>query len=122
VGASRDSAASADPDLIRRENARPGTRDWLLESPRIDPATRFRCPWMEGYCSQASVRAGERIAFHASTNPPSPFVLDLYRTGWYGGAGARHVARLGPFEGRTQPDPDVGPLRLRECSGARMPR
>jgi N,N-dimethylformamidase beta subunit-like, C-terminal len=103
------------PDLVREENARAGTRDWLLRKTRVDPATRFRSPWIEGYCSRASVRAGESISFHVSTNPVSRFTLDLYRTGYYGGAGGRHLLRLGPLEGRTQPDPPVGPMRLREC-------
>src|SRR6476620_6180659 len=58
-------------DLIRRENEKPGTRDWLLSNTRIDPETRYRCPWIEGYCSRTSVRAGESISVHVSTNPPS---------------------------------------------------
>lgn len=103
------------PGLVRRENARPGTRDWILTQPRIDPATRWRCPWIEGYCSASSVRAGERLAFHVATDPPSRFTLDLYRSGWYGGDGARHVLSLGPLRGRPQPLPDVGPKRLRAC-------
>src|SRR4051812_47266052 len=101
-----------DPETIPRENARPGTRTWMLERPRVDPAAAYRCPWIEGYCSATSVRAGERLTFHVSTNPPSAFVLDVYRSGWYGGAGGRHVARLGPFAGRVQPEPDVGEFRL----------
>src|SRR5437899_2150470 len=83
-------------DLIRRENEKPGTRDWLLTNTRIDPPTRYRCPWIEGYCSRTSVRAGESIGFNVSTNPPSPFTLDIYRMGYYGGAGGRHISRLGP--------------------------
>src|SRR6185295_4223118 len=71
-------------DLIRRENEKPGTRDWLLQNARIEPATKYRCPWIEGYCSRTSVRAGESITFHVSTNPPSRFTLDLYRLGYYG--------------------------------------
>jgi hypothetical protein len=55
-------------DLIRRENEKPGTRDWLLTNTRIDPATRYRCPWIEGYCSRTSVRAGESISVHVSTS------------------------------------------------------
>src|ERR1041384_8812620 len=74
-------------DLISRENARSGTRDWLLTNTRIDPATKYRCPWIEGYCSRTSVRAGETISFHVSTNPASAFTLDLYRMGFYGGGG-----------------------------------
>jgi hypothetical protein len=107
--------SSRQPDLIRRENARRGTRDWLLARTRIDPASRWRSPAIEGYCSHRSLRAGERLAVMVSTNPPSRFVLDVYRMGWYGGAGGRQVAHLGPFEGAAQPDPPVGPERLREC-------
>jgi len=102
-------------DLIRRENQKPGTRDWLLTNTRIDPATKYRCPWIEGYCSKTSVRAGEPISFQVSTNPASSFTLDLYRMGWYGGDGARHVLTLGPFPGVVQPDPPVGERRRREC-------
>ncbi|HTQ80222.1 MAG TPA: N,N-dimethylformamidase beta subunit family domain-containing protein [Thermoanaerobaculia bacterium] len=102
-------------DLIRTENAKPGTTDWLLTRTEVDPATRYRCPAIEGYCSRTSLRAGERLSFHVSTNPPSPFTLDLYRMGYYGGKGGRLVERLGPFTGRVQPDPEIGPERLRDC-------
>ena len=36
---------------IKDENARQGTRKWMLENTRIDPATKYRCPWIEGYIS-----------------------------------------------------------------------
>ncbi len=101
--------------LVRLENERGGTPSWRLENTRIDPTTKYRCPWIEGYCSRTSVRADERISFHISTNPPSPFTLDLYRMGYYGGAGGRHMLRLGPFAGEAQPDPPVGKNRVREC-------
>src|SRR5688572_12226328 len=35
--------------------------------------------------------------------------------GYYQGKGGRHMARLGPFKGKVQPDPDIGAERLREC-------
>ena len=101
--------------LIRSENDKPGTTDWLLRNTRVDPKTKYRCPWVEGYCSATTVRAGDALAIMVSTNPPSPFVLDLYRLGYYQGKGGRHLLRLGPFRGKVQPDPDVGPERLREC-------
>src|SRR5580765_8649129 len=84
---------------ICEENARPGTRDWLLTNTRIDPKTKYRCPWIEGYCSRTSVRAGNGISFFVSANPASPFTLDLYRMGFYGGTGGRHMLSLGPFKG-----------------------
>ncbi len=106
---------AAKPDRISRENAREGTRDWMLTTTRIDPPTRYRCPWIEGYCSRQSVRAGESVRFHVSTRPASSFRIDLYRMGWYGGMGGRLVKQLGPFQGIAQPDPGVGKKRLRDC-------
>jgi hypothetical protein len=100
---------------IRTENARSGTRDWMLSHVEIDPATKYRSPAIEGWCSHASVRAGDRLTIHASTRPARPFTIDLYRMGWYGGAGGRLVASLGQFAGIEQPDPPVGEKRLRRC-------
>src|SRR5262245_19302820 len=113
--AERKGSAALPSDAIRKENERPGTRDWLLQKTGVDPATKYRCPWIEGYCSRTSVRAGEEIAFHVSTNPASLFQLDIYRMGYYGGDGARHLLRLGPFPGVTQPEPAIARNRLREC-------
>ncbi len=102
-------------DLIRRENAKSGTRDWLMSNTRIDPETKYRCPWIEGYCSRTSVRAGEAISIHVSTNPPSPFTLDIFRMGYYGGSGGRLMRSYEPFKGVTQPDPPIGEKRVRDC-------
>jgi hypothetical protein len=110
-----DSFAAIRSDAIQRENERPGTRDWLLRRTRIDPATKYRSPAIEGYCSRTSVRSGETIRFHVSTNPASSFRIDLYRMGYYGGTGARQVHSLGPFSGQPQPDPPVGQNRVRDC-------
>ena len=76
---------AASPGLIRAENEKTGTTDWLLTSTRVDPKTRWRCPWIEGYCSHTSIRAGERLDIMVSSNPPTAFVIDLYRLGYYGG-------------------------------------
>ena len=100
---------------IARENSRPGTTDWLLTNTRVDPATKYRCPWIEGYCSHNSIRAGETITFFVSTNPASNFTLDLFRMGYYSGTGARKVHSFGELRGLTQPDPPIGPKRLRDC-------
>ena len=121
AGAPRPAAAEPSapvPDLIRDENARPGTRDWMLSKAEIDPATRYRSPWVEGFCSHASARAGDEITFFVSTNPASPVEIAIYRLGFYGGDGGRLVADLGRFEGVVQPDPPVGPKRVRQCAWA----
>src|SRR5436305_1672126 len=93
MGTEEASAAPtpAQRDRIPEENARPGTTDWQLENTRVDPKTKYRCPWIEGYCSRTSVRAGDSLGIHVSTNPASPFVLDVYRMGYYGGKGGRHL-------------------------------
>ncbi len=108
-------AAAEGADLIRAENDKPGTRDWMASNVRVDPATKYRSPWIEGFASKTSVRPGESIDLHVSTNPASPFVIDVYRMGYYQGHGARHMLRLGPFDGSVQPDPPIGEMRLREC-------
>ena len=106
---------AAERNRIRDENARPGTLDWQLTYTRVDPATKWRSPLIEGFASRVSVGPGQSINFHVSTNPASEFVLDLYRLGYYQGKGGRHIARLGPFKGQVQRTPDVGEERLREC-------
>lgn len=100
---------------IARENRRQGTTDWQLTYTKVDPGTRYRCPWIEGYASHASVKQGESIDVMVSTNPPARFAIDFFRMGYYGGTGARHMLAVGPLQGVTQPDPAVGPERLREC-------
>ena len=117
-----DGVAVAEPDqvepkpgLIRDENQHPGTTDWQLTYTRVKPDTKYRCPWIEGFVSRASVRPGESLDLMVSTNPPAPFRVDFYRLGYYGGTGGRHMLSLGPFEGQTQPDPPVAAERLREC-------
>jgi hypothetical protein len=102
-------------EAIRHENELAGTRDWLNTNVRIDPSTKYRSPAIEGFASRTSVSAGDSLSLHVSTNPPSPFSIKIYRLGYYQGHGAREKLRLGPFAGQVQPDPPIGPMRLREC-------
>ncbi|MHB1559662.1 MAG: N,N-dimethylformamidase beta subunit family domain-containing protein [Isosphaeraceae bacterium] len=101
-------------DLIARENARPGALDWQLTRVRAD-GPGFRSPWIEGYCSKQSVRAGESIDVMVSTRPVRKFRVEIFRMGYYGGRGARLVRNLGPFQGSEQPVPSPGPKNLHEC-------
>lgn len=113
--ATRAAASEAKPNLIREENAKPGTTDWQLTRVRINQG-KYRTSLIEGYVSHQSIRAGERLDFFVSTEPARPFTIDVYRLGYYGGTGGRHMTRLGPFEGTVQPVPAMKPEnRLREC-------
>ncbi|MBY0513512.1 MAG: hypothetical protein K2P78_06330, partial [Gemmataceae bacterium] len=111
----RQDPAPRSKDLIRGENDREGTTDWQLTYVKFDAAAKHRQSLVEGYCDRMSVPAGEKVAFFVSTAPASPFTIDLYRLGYYRGTGGRHMRTLGPFPGKPQPTPPVGPLRLREC-------
>ena len=102
-------------NLIQIENAKPGTKDWIITNTYIDPHTWWRSPRIEGYCSEPSVRAGDTIRIMVSTNPASEFSLEIYRTGYYGGDGGRLMKTFESLQGKTQPDPPVGEHRLREC-------
>ncbi len=118
AGAALSIRGSADTGTnpVAAENAKPGTRDWMLTKPRIDPAAKYRCPWIEGYCSHASIRAGEEITFHVSTNPAAEWTLEIYRLGYYQGHGGRLMHKFDARPGKVQPDPPVGEKRLRHCT------
>mgnify|MGYP003493561633 FL=1 len=87
--ASMPSIEAARAGVIHKENAHAGSTDWQLTYTKVDPETRYRCPWIEGYCSRASVKAGEAMDIMVSTNPPGRFTIDIFRMGYYDGAGAR---------------------------------
>ena len=91
-------------NLVIAENALPGAIDWQLTRVRVD-GEKYRSPWIEGYCSRQSVKAGETIDLKVSTNPPRSFNLEIFRTGYYGGAGARLMKSIGPLDGTTQVTP-----------------
>ena len=101
----RRESAPADAERIRRENEHPGTRDWMTTNVRIDPQTKYRSPWIEGYASKTSVRPGETITIHVSTNPASPFMLEIYRLGYYQGHGGRLMMKTGPIQGHRPARP-----------------
>ena len=100
---------------IVQENRNPGSIDWQLTRVRLDHLDGYRSPWIEGYCSRQSVRAGEQLEIMVSTDPPSPFKLEIFRTGYYDGAGARLVETIEGLQGTIQPTPEPNERRLIEC-------
>ena len=79
-----DSAPAAPANPITRENALAGSPAWRL--PRATPGA------IEGYASRVSVVQGDGLDLHVSTSPAARYRVEVYRIGWYGGAGARRVA------------------------------
>ena len=100
---------------IVAENAKAGSTDWQLTRIRLDKGGGFRQTDIEGYCSKQSVKAGETLDILVSTDPARPFRIEIFRTGYYGGRGARLMTTLGPFPGKKQPTPTPGEKDLHEC-------
>ena len=95
-------------NTVQLENAKPGTPNWQL----TNPATNHE---IEGYASLASVNRGDQISFFVNTADPT-FTLEIFRTGWYGGAGARLMAAGVQLAGTVQPIPTPDPTTgLVEC-------
>src|SRR3954464_14893955 len=86
---------------VAAENRRPGAADWEISRPALHRE-------IEGYASRTSVDGGEPIDLFVSTRALR-YTIDLFRMGWYGGAGARRVAGPVARNGLTQdvPQPDA---------------
>jgi len=68
---------------VALENHRTGTPQWELQNPALAHE-------IEGYAESASVEPGETLRLHVSSTSPR-FTVEVYRMGWYEGAGARKV-------------------------------
>jgi len=110
----RDVASADGPNPIELENQHSGSRDWQLTRVRVD-TSEFRSPWIEGYCSRQSVKAGESIDIMVSTNPARDYKFELFRMGYYAGRGARLVQSIDLLNGISQPVPETGEKNLHEC-------
>lgn len=106
------------------ENAKPGTLEWQLQYTAFDtpltmasyPMIRYlRSLTIEGYVNKTSLYPGESLDFKVSMHTPGNFLIDIYRMGYYGGKGGRSMAKLGPFEGKSQEVPLMAMERVREC-------
>src|SRR5688500_167598 len=106
------SAHPAKAKLIVEENKKPGTAEWQLTYIRTKD---HRSAMIEGYCSQTSVRVGEDLDIFVSANIATDATLDIYRMGYYGGKGGRHMQTLGPFSIAPQRTPPIVEHRLRQC-------
>ena len=103
VVAGSSPAAAADPcnpvvNAIVCENSKTGTpvEDWDILGAGDDT--------IQGFATDISVNAGQRIDFKIKTDALA-YTVDVYRLGYYGGAGARKITPLTPnvAVSRTQP-------------------
>ena len=82
---------------IALENQRAGTPGWELQNPALAHE-------IEGYAESASVDPAETLRLHVSSASPR-FTVDVYRMGWYGGAGARQVIQFRGMAGAKRAIP-----------------
>jgi uncharacterized repeat protein (TIGR01451 family) len=90
------------------ENNNVGTTAWQLVSPALNRE-------IEGYASLTSVNAGGSISFFVSTTAPS-YTIDVYRLGWYGGAGGRQMISTVTSPGLHQITPVADSFGRFECN------
>lgn len=85
--------------------------DWRVRAPE-DPHA------IEGYTSATSVAPGETLELHVSTRPAARYRVEIYRIGWYDGAGGARVGcvpdgcaqRQGTARSFGAAHPDTGEL------------
>ena len=53
-------------------------------------------PSIQGFSTQFSVNRGETVHFNIRTDSSSSYWVDIFRVGYYGGAGARLVNSVQP--------------------------
>ncbi|MBX0299446.1 DUF4082 domain-containing protein [Cryobacterium sp. 1639] len=81
------------------ENAKPGT------NPNTWQISGAGDPSIQGFGTDISVENGETIGFKIDTNAAN-YSIDIYRTGWYQGLGARKVASVTPSATLPQNQPE----------------
>lgn len=91
------------------ENQKIGTTAWQL----TNPATKRE---IEGYASLTSVNRGDTIKLFVNTKEPN-YTIEIFRMGWYGGAGGRQMAAAIERVGVKQPPPIIDKVTgLIECN------
>src|SRR5258708_2913822 len=105
------SAAPAAQNPIQIENSKPGTPGWN------DFASSLQDDLISGFGSKISVNHGDSIDFYVTTTAPS-FTIDIFRTGYYQGIGARLITSLASFPGVHQAIPNPDPVTgMIACTG-----
>ena len=100
-------AAALNP--VQLENAKVGTTEWRLTN------RGYATGAIEGYASEASVNRGRQIRLFVNTASPT-FTMDVFRMGYYAGAGARRMLPTITLTGTKQTVPAPDSLGLVECN------
>jgi hypothetical protein len=94
------SSCGASINPIVCENEQPGTPDSVWDLPDGDAGD----PTIQGFATDISVNAGNTISFKIDTDARA-YTINIYRLGYYGGDGARHIATVTPSARLPQTQP-----------------
>ncbi|NUP48331.1 MAG: hypothetical protein HOW97_13640 [Catenulispora sp.] len=106
------------PNAVFLENQKPGSGAWQIPQPgkRVGDDAGLQ---LEAYGDQNSVQHGQTIGFHVTTAPAQNYSVQIFRMGYYGGAGARLMTTSPQQFGTPQPTcPLDVPTGLIECHWA----
>ncbi|WP_374458216.1 DUF4082 domain-containing protein [Nocardioides sp.] len=97
-------ANAADPcgaggNKVACENSKPGTDPEIWDIQGAGDSS------IQGFATDISVNVGQRIDFKIATSATS-YTIDIYRTGWYQGLGARYITSVNPSATLPQSQPN----------------
>ncbi|MGA4507453.1 N,N-dimethylformamidase beta subunit family domain-containing protein [Propionibacteriaceae bacterium G1746] len=82
---------------VEQENAKPGTRDWVIPAGELAPADE-----LAGYATQTSVTSGQDVVLRIDSPRSRRNRVSAFRLGWYGGTGGRLVDQTPWFTATPQ--------------------
>jgi hypothetical protein len=85
-------------NAIVLENCYPGNTPWNVRN-----TATIASGGIEGFATAQSVNRGGSVALKVNSTNTSTFRVEIYRTGYYGGAGARLFSVITGVPGRAQP-------------------
>ncbi|MWV58711.1 DUF4082 domain-containing protein [Rathayibacter sp. VKM Ac-2754] len=97
--ASAETPCAAGQNAIVCENSKPGA------DPSVWDVAGAGDPSIQGYATDISVNVGQRVDFKIDTDAAA-YSVDIYRTGWYAGKGARLIASVTPSASLPQTQPE----------------
>jgi hypothetical protein len=83
---------------VTLENCYPGSSEWVLAS-----TPTVAAGGIEGFATATSINQGESIGLKVNTAAGVSYDAEIYRSGYYGGSGARLVSAIRKLAGAAQP-------------------
>jgi hypothetical protein len=90
--------ACSSGNAVVLENCFPGSSTW-----KVVNADTPNSGGIEGFATATSINKGESIGVKASSSDTATFRIEIYRTGYYGGDGARLFSTIRGLPGTAQP-------------------